>query len=126
MARQDEEISRRQHRDRNAHICKAMRNLSLSHRRQSCEFRRVANRDPPTKPVARRELGHKMCIETRGIVTGIDMHVDINVILARDFEDPIDLTRMIDIVIGSRADDACAMSRPWRSAVSTSGAVVMP
>src|SRR5262249_11749165 len=30
------------------------------------------------------------------------------VIRARDFEDPIDLTGMIDIVIGSRADDASA------------------
>ena len=67
----------------------------------------MANRDPPAKPVALRQVGHEMCIEARRIVTGINMHVDVDVILARDFEDPIDLPRMIDIVIGSRADNMC-------------------
>ena len=68
----------------------------------------MANGDATAEPNALRQIGHEMGVETRGIVAGIDVHIDIDVESPCKLEDPVDLSRVIDVVVGRCADHMCA------------------
>ena len=54
------------------------------------------------------EAREEMDVHVRGAVAGVEMHVDVRVILARQFKYSPKLTALVGIVIGRGADHPCA------------------
>ncbi len=127
VARQHEQIGRRQHRDRDAGVGELPGDVLLLVRRQARDLGDVAHRDPAAELVLLRQLGDQMQIEARRVVAGVDVHVDVDVVMPRQLEHAVDLRRR------GRCRSSARRRSPWRrvsrlftSALSASGAVDRP
>src|SRR5579883_3048742 len=66
----------------------------------------MADGHPPAIPVSLREVADIFYVHALGGVAQIEMHVDIDVVFARDREDPVDLPARIAVDIGNGAECA--------------------
>ena len=94
VAAHQEEIGRRQHRHAMPLSASCARKRRHLVRRQQRELRHVPDHDPAAAPVLLGELAHEMDVHGVGRVADIEMHVDVDVELARQLEDAPDLRRL--------------------------------
>src|SRR6516165_5314465 len=64
----------------------------------------MANRNPAAESEALGQLGDQVGIEACRVMAGVDMHVDVDVELSRKLEDAVNLSVMVDVVVGGRTD----------------------
>ena len=72
----------------------------------------MTDRHPPLVPVPLGEPAHVEDVELVVVRAEIEVHVDVDVELARHLEHPVDLPRRVGIGVGGGADDPAAPLQP--------------
>src|SRR5215510_7554130 len=103
MACEDEKVRGGQNRHGDAYIGQLLGNLLLIFGWQACHLCCVPHRNLAAELIFLRQFCNEMQIEAGRIMAGVDVHVDVYVELTSELEDPVDLPRMIGVVIGGRA-----------------------
>ncbi len=69
----------------------------------------MADGDPAAPAVFLGELAHQQRVELFGRGAAVEVHVDIDIELARHLEDTADLRRPVGVVVRRRTDDGRAV-----------------
>src|SRR5262245_37714147 len=104
IAAHEKKIGRRQHRDRDPGIGQAAGERGDLLRRQQRQLGHVTDHDAAATPVFFRELAHQVDIHGVGRGADIQVHVDVDVELARQLEDAADLAGLVAVVAWRAAD----------------------
>ena len=86
----------------------------------------MTDRDAPAPSESFRQLADQVDIHIVGGRTDVEMDIDINVELAREFKDAMNLSRMVGIVTGRAADNRRTLFRASTILASASGWLVHP
>ena len=108
MAREHEEVGRRQHGDGHADVGEPPGDLLLACRRQAGELGHMAHGDAAAELRAFGQVCDEVRIQAGRVVAGIDVHIDVDVEAPRQLEDAVDLPGMIDVVVGRARRSPCA------------------
>jgi len=94
--------------------------------RHGRELRHVAGDDAAAAPVFFREIAHLMDVEVIGGGADVEMHVDVDVELAPELEDALDLRRPVGIVARRAADHLSAALEPLDHQLVGAGIIGQP
>ena len=104
------EVGRRQHRERDAGIGHAPGHLvDVGLAASMRELADMADRDAAAPAVFLGEIADQQRVELLGRGAAVEMHVDVDIELARHLEDAADLRRPVGVVVRRRADDGRAV-----------------
>ena len=108
VAPHQEQVGGRQDGDRDTRFGETLRDLRLALRIERREFGGVADRDAAAESVLFGEVTNQRGVEIVRRVAEVEMHVDIDVVFARQLEHAADLAGAIGVIAGRSADDLCA------------------
>ena len=127
VAAHHEQIGRRQHGHRHTGIGDPPRQRAQIGNRHGRELAHMPDRDASAEPVFLGQLADQMNVHVLRRISGIEMHVDIHIELARQIEHPVDLAGMVRIVVRRRADHLRRRaSNASTSSASERGLLVRP